>query len=446
MAMRRRGTAAPLLLLRPLLSLLPVLFLTNCFFEPLGVYAFFSSPTCKQILTNLVSAGPYHTCARNWSSGSAGVICWGWNEFGQLNVPAEIPFAQVSCGSRHTCGIGTKTPITACLGGIYDARICSNDAALISANAVSFQTCKVGKGQCVNRTVQAKDQPFELTQANIYCWGSNAFGQAPPNLAAQNMLSCSDSDNTCTSRALSSLYLDKLPVLISAGGIHTCVVWLDGTVSCFGANNFNQTVVPEELQGGWKNNFGVIAISSGMHHSCVIVSDKGFSSSYGRLRCWGSNLYNQTDAPKDVLVSQVSAGSQHTCAITHEKSEIVCWGSNEYGQASAPGLTIGQKYVRLSCGMAYSCALRVDQAGIEDGIGFLVCFGNYSGYINPKDGAIIRERSSIAVGQSHACITDAVDGLVSCWQGDFASQLPDGITVVPACVNPCQACSPPGTL
>eukprot|EP00960_Hanusia_phi_P045908 757490-Hanusia_phi.AAC.6 len=62
---------------------------------------------------------------------------------------------------------------------------------------------------------------------------------------------------------------------------------------------------------GWKNNFGVIAISSGMHHSCVIVSDsewtktKGFSSSYGRLRCWGSNLYNQTDAPKDVLVSQV---------------------------------------------------------------------------------------------------------------------------------------------
>eukprot|EP00960_Hanusia_phi_P045907 757490-Hanusia_phi.AAC.5 len=107
-------------------------------------------------------------------------------------------------------------------------------------------------------------------------------------------------------------------------------------------------------------------------------------------------------------------------------------GSNEYGQASAPGLTIGQKYVRLSCGMAYSCALRVDQAGIEDGIGFLVCFGNYSGYINPKDGAIIRERSSIAVGQSHACITDAVDGLVSCWQGDFASQLPDGITVVPA--------------
>eukprot|EP00960_Hanusia_phi_P045910 757490-Hanusia_phi.AAC.8 len=217
MAMRRRGTAAPLLLLRPLLALLPVLFLTNCFFEPLGVYAFFSSPTCKQassswmpkfcccsasmiyllpstrlcalcdrdvdrflptsclrghitpvqetglvdqlesyvgdgtslassmyrqrfpLLRFLRTANPSQP--RNLESSS--------HSRSQLSLVFFLALSclQVSCGSRHTCGIGTKTPITACLGGIYDARICSNDAALISANAVSFQTCKVGKGQ-----------------------------------------------------------------------------------------------------------------------------------------------------------------------------------------------------------------------------------------------------------------------------------------------------------
>ena len=61
---------------------------------------------------------------------------------------------------------------------------------------------------------------------------------------------------------------------------------------------------------------------------------------------------------------------------------------------------LGQKFVQLSCGMSYTCALRVDQAGIEDGIGFLVCFGNFSGHVNPKPGSIVRERSSITVGHS----------------------------------------------
>lgn len=48
---------------------------------------------CRDQVAMLVSAGAYHTCARNWSlsdGSTSGIACWGWNEFGQASPQPKL--------------------------------------------------------------------------------------------------------------------------------------------------------------------------------------------------------------------------------------------------------------------------------------------------------------------------------------------------------------------
>lgn len=51
-----------------------------------------------------LSAGYYHTCGLK-AGGSA--VCWGYNDYGQGNVPDGATFSQLSADSFHTCGVKT---------------------------------------------------------------------------------------------------------------------------------------------------------------------------------------------------------------------------------------------------------------------------------------------------------------------------------------------------
>lgn len=89
---------------------------------------------------------------------------------------------------------------------------------------------------------------------------------------------------------------------------------------------------------------GATAITAGNHHTCALVR--------GGVQCWGDNEFGQVgngitggqyDAPVDVLgleqgVTALSAGSNHTCAVT-ESGSVWCWGSNDQGQL---GINTGQ--------------------------------------------------------------------------------------------------------
>jgi hypothetical protein len=56
----------------------------------------------------------------------------------------------------------------------------------------------------------------------------------------------------------------------------------------------------------------------------------------GLVRCWGYNGYGQTDVPADLgLVTQVSAGDAHSCALTIS-GLVRCWGSNGSGETAVP--------------------------------------------------------------------------------------------------------------
>ena len=63
-----------------------------------------------------------------------------------------------------------------------------------------------------------------------------------------------------------------------------------------------------------------IAISSGANHTCAIATD-------GSIMCWGSDDYGQvSERPSSGRFTQISSGDNHTCAL-RDDGAVICWGS-----------------------------------------------------------------------------------------------------------------------
>jgi alpha-tubulin suppressor-like RCC1 family protein len=163
---------------------------------------------------------------------------------------------------------------------------------------------------------------------------------------------------------------------ISAGDSHSCALFLNGQVMCWGGNSDNQLgdgtylskttpVAPYDLSG-------VAAISAGNSHTCALLLVSG------DVKCWGANEFGQlgngtttlTTTPVNVSdlsgVISITAGGNHTCALL-VTDNVKCWGKNDEGQLgdgtindrSTPGETISGLVgvLLISAGNNHTCAL-----------------------------------------------------------------------------------------
>ena len=52
-----------------------------------------------------ISAGSLHSCG---VSANGTGYCWGYNTYGQTNVPSGVVWAAISAGSSHSCGVSVS--------------------------------------------------------------------------------------------------------------------------------------------------------------------------------------------------------------------------------------------------------------------------------------------------------------------------------------------------
>jgi alpha-tubulin suppressor-like RCC1 family protein len=179
-----------------------------------------------------------------------------------------------------------------------------------------------------------------LDDGSVSCWGKNYNGQIGDGTG----------DDRFTPTQTSSLGDNRTAVAISAGGSHTCAILDDGSVSCWGKNNYGQ--IGDGTNGSddhrhtptqtssLGDNRTAVAISAGGSHTCAILDD-------GSVSCWGINFKGQlgdgsTNPSEDRntptqtanlggIAVVIAAGGDHTCAILEDDSAN-CWGYNYFGQ------------------------------------------------------------------------------------------------------------------
>jgi alpha-tubulin suppressor-like RCC1 family protein len=239
------------------------------------------------------SNGGGHTCAQ---SSDGALWCWGNNTLGQLGtgdngqklIPTQVDASKLGssvkslgCGAEHTCALSGQQLY--CWGANGFGQLGTGDTK--STNAPT----EVGViGSSVERfSTGAKHTCAYTTEGELWCWGENKFGQ----------LGTGDAVNKRNPEKVLATELGAVS-WVSTGGQHSCAIRAsDSTLWCWGDNAWGQLgvgdqslrkeparVAPEILTEGT-----VASIYAGGAHTCAVKRD-------GSVWCWGNNQYRQLGA------------------------------------------------------------------------------------------------------------------------------------------------------
>lgn len=332
----------------------------------------------RVLLSMSASAG--HTCA---ADDQQRLWCWGDNTVGQLAADPPI----------------VAKPLVVATGGWID--VATGGLAL-------GHTCAIH------------------SRGSLWCWGDNSRGQL--GLGPAELRPFVSRITEVNKDAWSQ---------VSAGGLMTCAVRVDGTLWCWGAGDDGRLGVDGDSQvprivgtdRDWQS------VSAGAAHACATKQDN-------TLWCWGSNA-NGRLGRSDVAAgassarpgvvgtsySMVSAGRHHTCGIRLDKT-LWCWGRDAEGQLGIQSSDnqfmpkqVGVAFVNVSAGGAHTCA--VSQGGSlfcwgkndqgQLGLGAVSAGVNVPSPVGPQ-----RRWLTVIAGGEHSCAM-ADDGTLWCWgAGDKA--------------------------
>lgn len=295
--------------------------------------------------------------------GRGAVACWGGdNESGRATPPAGT-FAQVSAGWGHTCGVQTDGT-AACWGDNWYGqatplegvrypflkiqRTGRGSVSSLSAGIACGTDC--GQQYLPGTLVTLSAQPTE--GARFSRWDGACLGSTPTCTLAM-------SDNQTVVAIFVSPSTSTF-TQVSAGGFHTCGLNSDGTVTCWGGNQYGQTTLPDET---------FIQVSVGDYHTCGLKDS-------GTIVCWGAGTINEGSyphygqaAPPSGTFTQISAGAYHTCGVKSDGT-VACWGRNVdiFGDTTGQTTSPDEIFIQVSAGGGHTCGVQSD--------GFVVCWGS----------------------------------------------------------------------
>lgn len=213
---------------------------------------------------------------------------------------------------------------------------------------------------------------------------------------------------------LAALAGGPVTLAASAGGSHSCVLFSEGSVKCWGENYHGQLGQGDSVVRGRDNttmgdllpfvplgDFSSVFVDSGGEFNCAL-------DAAGDVKCWGRNEYGQlglgdnatrggpfteddmgddlsvVDLGAGVAAEKIALGGMHACAVV-DAGSLKCWGRNDKGQL---GLS--------------------DTQSRGDGVGEM---GGNLPTVDLGTGVVV---TSVALGEAHTCaVID--DGDVKCW-------------------------------
>lgn len=181
--------------------------------------------------------------------------CWGSNQFGELGLGNTVPFGSAP-GQ---------------MGSALPAVDVAGPAQQVSLG--SFHSCALRLDQVV-------------------CWGLNGAGQLGNRVAGGTF---GDEPGEMGS-SLVPVALGQGAKRVAAGTAHTCALLGDGTVKCWGDNSAGQlgledlAIRPDPSSAPIQLGRRALDVVTGNTHTCALLDD-------GTVKCWGGNEYGQCGTP-----------------------------------------------------------------------------------------------------------------------------------------------------
>ncbi len=341
--------------------------------------------------------------------------------------PLEVVQLSVS---EHNCVL-TKPGTVRCWGSNLDGQLGqgTQDGAvhmkpLVVPNLGGVVEVRAGTGNTCAR----------MSDGSVRCWGNNKFGQLGDGTTVPKY-------SPTLVPALTGVAALALPNSDGNLGTHTCALKTDGTVWCWGSNQYGElgdgtTVAklsPTQVPG--LSDVKMIAVSD--QHSFALKKDGtllGWGLNTEALTCggFGDNKPHPTPAvtcPGSQFVT-VAAGQTHTCGIYGGGLE--CWGGNYAGELGTMNQTFiwapntGPGVVGVAAAPPHSHAWKADGSAMAWGLsnhgelGLAMPDGAFQ--YDPKVVDGLTGVVSIGVGSQHGCALQK-DGQVLCWGTDSDGNL-----------------------
>ena len=346
-------------------------------------YEFVSAETpTSKTHSSVLATGNSHTCAI-LENGSA--MCWGLDNYGQLGDGGDAtnlikPTSFVSIDGGQTVAQIYARQLRTCIVLDDNSASCwgfneDGQAGDDSTNTYKSPSVKVefpqGKG-VKSMGMGLKHTCAILEDDTLTCWGLDSHG------ALGN--GDSDTSDKYTPQTITTPS-DRKVVKVEPGATHTCILLDDGGVMCWGRDNTGQlgngdtsdTIHTPSSNVELPEDRAATDLSVGDHHSCALLDN-------GSVTCWGLNNFGQlgentttnrlipvyAHLPTGSPAVSVSVGPHSSCAIL-ENSSVYCWGHNNYGRLGI-GVTGGiyqlpmfvegaTNVVDLSLDYDHTCAL-----------------------------------------------------------------------------------------